>query len=448
MLSVLSIKSRAFFVLSLLAGAGFILCTGGCSKSGSSSAPVKASISSLSPASGPFSTIVTINGTGFSSTPSDNIVQFNHVAATVQQSTATQLTVLVPKQAGTGPVTVQTGPNTTSGPIFTYVYTATVSTFAGSGIKGFADGSGTAAQFGAPAAIAIDANGTLFVADLGNNLIRKVSSSGSVSTLAGNRIAGHVDSTNGLAAEFLYPSGIGVDAQGNCYVGDQSNNMIRKLSPSGAVSTLAGNGAGGYQDGSGTAAKFFSPSGLAVDSLGNIFVADWGNSIIRKVTPLGMVSSFAGNLNVGLVDGSGTGARLDRPNDAAFDKSGNLYVADSYNNAIRKITPAGQVSTFAGTGQKGFADGAADSAQFSDPTGIALDGAGNIYVADYGNYRIRMITPSGRVSTVAGLSTAGTADGNAATAQFEAPIGLALDAKGNIYVADYRSNTIRLITME
>jgi len=448
MLSVYSVKSRAFLILSLIAAACYMLGVAGCSKSGSSAAATNVSINSLSPASGPFSTVVTIDGTGFSSTPSNNIVQFNHVAATVQQATATQLTVVVPKQAGTGTVTVQTGPNRVTGPVFTYVYTATVSTLAGSGTAGSADGLGTAAQFHAPAALAIDANGTLFVADLGNSLIRKVSLSGSVSTWAGSIPGGYVDSSNGLAAKFFNPSGIQVDAPGNCYVGDQINNTIRKISPSGAVSTLAGNTTAGFQDASGTAAKFFSPSGLAVDSVGNVFVADWGNSIIRKVTPSGVVTSFAGNLNTGLVNGNGTAARFNRPNDVAFDKNGNLYVADSYNNAIRKITPAGQVSTLAGTGQKGFADGAGDSAQFSSPSGIAVDAAGNVYVADFGNFRIRMITPSGRVSTVAGLSEAGTADGNAVTAQFKAPAGLALDPKGNIYVADYQGNAIRMITLE
>src|SRR5579872_3573988 len=171
MLSVYSVKSRAFLILSLIAAACYMLGVAGCSKSGSSAAATNVSINSLSPASGPFSTVVTIDGTGFSSTPSNNIVQFNHVAATVQQATATQLTVVVPKQAGTGTVTVQTGPNRVTGPVFTYVYTATVSTLAGSGTAGSADGLGTAAQFHAPAALAIDANGTLFVADLGNSLI-------------------------------------------------------------------------------------------------------------------------------------------------------------------------------------------------------------------------------------------------------------------------------------
>ncbi|MDR2208258.1 MAG: SMP-30/gluconolactonase/LRE family protein, partial [Azoarcus sp.] len=206
----------------------------------------------------------------------------------------------------------------------------------------------------------------------------------------------------GSAARFNSPSDITIGAAGNLYVADTKNDRIRKITPTGEVSTLAG-GEEGFADGIGSDAKFDSPSGIAIDAAGNLYVVDTGNDRIRKITPAGEVSTLAGS-EEGFADGVGSDARFYGPASIASDAAGNLYVAGSGNNRIRKITPAGEVSTFAG-GKEGFADGIGSTAKFSYPSGIASDAAGNLYVADIGNERIRKITPAGEVSTFAGFAS-------------------------------------------
>ena len=322
----------------------------------------------------------------------------------------------------------------------------TVSTLAGSGTAGFADGYGTSAQFQKPTGVALDALGNIYVTDFLNNRIRKITASGIVSTLAGSGTAGSVDG-NGTNAQFYAPAGVAVDAQGNIYVVDRYNNLIRKITASGLVSTLAGSGTQGFADGDGSAAQFYGPLGMAVDAQGNIYVADYGNNRIRKITASGSVSTLAGSGTQGFADGNVTTAQFNGPMWVAVDAQGNIYVTDG-RNLIRKITASGIVSTLAGSGTRGFADGNGTTAQFNDPAGMAVDAQGNIYVADYGNNRIRKITASGSVSTLAGSGTQGFADGNGTTAQFNGPSGIALDAQGNIYVADDHNNRIRKITVE
>ena len=207
------------------------------------------------------------------------------------------------------------------------------------------------------------------------------------------------------------------------------------------VSTLAGSTVG-FRDGLGTTAQFNFPSGVALDAGGNVYVADFSNNLIRKITPEGLVSSLAGSTE-GFRDGSGTSAQFNSPIGVAVDAAGNVYVADSFNNRIRKITPEGLVSTLAGS-TVGFRDGAGTSAQFSYPIGVEVDAAGNVYVADYGNHLIRKITPEGLVSTLAG-STVGFRDGSGTSAQFNGPTGVAVDAEGNVYVADESNHLIRRI---
>ncbi|MFH6999695.1 hypothetical protein ACHRVZ_17360, partial [Flavobacterium sp. FlaQc-57] len=315
----------------------------------------------------------------------------------------------------------------------------TVSTLAGS-TQGFADGTGTAARFYNPRGVAVDASGTVYIADPSNNRIRKITPEGVVTTLAGNGSYGFADGI-GATAQFDSPIGVAVDASGNVYVADFGNNKIRKISPAGSVTTLAGS-TYGFADGAGTAAQFKGPCSVAVDASGNVYVADAYNHKIRKITPAGAVTTLAGSTS-GFLDGTGTTAQFYTPYGVAVDASGNVYVADVVNYAIRKITPGGAVTTLAG-GTFGNADGAGTAAQFKDPYGVAVDASGNIYVADYGNNKIRKITSAGEVTTLAG-STSGFADGTDTQAQFKDPQGVAVDASGNVYVADASNNKIRKI---
>jgi sugar lactone lactonase YvrE len=338
-------------------------------------------------------------------------------------------------------------------------------------IIGYADGTGTNAQFDLPFGVAVDTNGNVYVADTDNNTIRKITSAGVVSTMAG-LAAANKGSANGTGyeAQFNSPCGTAVDGAGNVYVADSANATIRKITPLAVVSTIAGLvGSPGSSNGAGTDAQFDSPFGVAVDSTGNVYVADAGNNTIREITPAGVVTTLAGlyqtnqygNIEGGYADGRGTNAQFYDPFGVAVDSAGNVYVADTDNFTIRKITPLAEVTTLAGSaGTPGSTDGVGTNALFGrrrglrtpggGPEGLAVDGAGNIYVADTGNDTIRKVTPIGTnwvVSTIAGLvSNPGDADGLGTNAQFYAPAGMAVDSAGNIYVADTGNDALRKIT--
>jgi serine/threonine-protein kinase len=271
-----------------------------------------------------------------------------------------------------------------------------VTTFAGSGAPGSADGAGTAAAFFGPIGVAFDGAGNIYVADVSNNKIRKIAPGGIVTTFAGSGARGSADGT-GTAASFAGPYGVSVDADGNVYVADFCNNRIRRITPGGVVTTLAGSGSAGSADGPGAAASFAHPSGVAVDGSGNVYVADLLSNKIRKITPGGVVTTFAGSGAEGSADGVGTAASFNLPAGVAVDGSGNVYVAEISGNKIRKITPGGIVTTFAGSGVQGSADGAGPAAEFFEPMGVAVDGAGNVYVADRLNNKIRKVAPSSEV---------------------------------------------------
>ncbi len=324
-----------------------------------------------------------------------------------------------------------------------------VTTLAGmTGSYGSANGTGSAARFFIPNGVAADGSGNVYVADTSNHQIRKITPAGAVTTLAG--WAGLPGSADGTAAYFHDPHGVAVDGSGNIYVADTSNHTIRKIAQAGGVTTLAGMAASpGSADGTGTAARFDSPYGVAVDGSGNSYVADEGNLTIRKITPAGVVTTLAGTAGSrGNADGAGSAARFNNPHGVAVDGSGNVYVADTSNHTIRKITPAGVVTTLAGTaGSRGSADGTGSAARFYSPYGAAVDGSGNVYVADTWNYTIRKITPAGVVTTLAGTAnSSGSADGTSSAARFKYPRGVAVDGSGNVYVADEGNQMIRKIT--
>jgi uncharacterized protein YjiK len=326
-----------------------------------------------------------------------------------------------------------------------------VSTLAGTaGVTGSTDATGAAASFSSPRGVATDSAGNIYATEDGNSTIRKIAAAGVVSTLAGTPgVRGSTDAT-GAAASFDRPRGVTTDSVGNVYVADSNNNTIRKITPAGAVSTLAGTaGVSGSTDATGAAASFNGLQSVATDSAGNIYVADNGNSTIRKITAAGVVSTLAGTAGVtGSTDATGAAASFNGPQGVATDSAGNLYVADSGNYTIRKITAAGVVSTLAGTaGVRGSTDGTGAAASFNSPIGVATDGAGNVYVGDTGNHTIRKITAAGVVSTLAGTAgLTGSTDATGAAASFNEPQGVATDSAGNIYVADNRNHTIRKIT--
>jgi sugar lactone lactonase YvrE len=312
--------------------------------------------------------------------------------------------------------------------------------------------------------LAFDAHGNLYVSDWVNHRIRMIAPDGTVTTVAGGGPSG---SKGGMVdgpastARFFGPEGLTVDAQGNLLVADTLNNRIRRISPDGRVTTIAGSGPGtiyGFDgslvNGSAETTRFNDPSDVAVDASGALYVTDRLNHVIRKITPDGQVSTFAGTGQPGTQDGTGQAASFEIPNRITIDGEGNLYVTEgrfldfgerTYGFRVRRVTPKAEVTTLAGTGEPGYRDGPTLTAQFDVPIGIAVDGQGSIYVADTGAHRIRLISPDGILSTVAGSGIAGYADGPATIAQFWYPTDIAVGPNGSLYVADWKNHRIRII---
>jgi hypothetical protein len=326
-----------------------------------------------------------------------------------------------------------------------------VTTLAGAaGTRGQADGTGSAANFSFPAGVAVDISGNVFVADSFNHTIRKVTAGGVTTTLAGLAgVPGGADGT-GTGATFSYPEGVALDGAGQLYVADSSANLVRTVSPAGVVTTLAGTYASaGSTDGTGAAARFETPWGIAVTAAGTVLLTDFSANNIRAITPGGVVSTFAGNAGKpGFADGVGAAARFDRPEGVGFDSAGDAFVADTQNQVIRQIAPDGTVSTLAGNpGVAGQSDGTGTGAQFRSPSGLAVDAAGDVFVADRYSHTLRKVTPGGVVTTFAGTAGAtGTTDGPGSSALFNEPRGLALDGAGNLYVADTQNSAVRKVT--
>ncbi|WP_157716605.1 NHL domain-containing protein, partial [Roseivirga ehrenbergii] len=322
---------------------------------------------------------------------------------------------------------------------------ATVSTFAGSGTSGYADGTGTAASFGQPFGMVVDNTGNLYVSSYSHR-IRKITPAGVVSIFAGSGDYGSANGT-GTAASFANPSGMAMDAAGNLFVADFGNHTIRKITPAGVVTTFAGmNGVRGSADATGTNASFSGPIGMAIDGSDNLYVTELVNNRIRKITPTGVVTTFAGSGSGTPVDGTGLVAAFGGPDAIEIDESGNLYVTEQNSHLVRKITPAGVVTTIAGTGSTGSADGTGTSASFNTPYDVLVDGSNNLLIADAFNHTIRKITPAGEVTTIAGLAlNTGSENGAGTDARFNSPIGLAMNSDGEVFVAELGNHLIRKI---
>lgn len=308
-----------------------------------------------------------------------------------------------------------------------------VATYAGNGTAGLQNGQPPAAEFSLPSDVAIDGNGDVFISEQGNNVIRAVMTSGQVITYAGNGSIGYKDGA-AASAEFNDPQGLAIDVAGNLYVADAGNNVIRMISTTGQVSTYAGNGTPGYKDGANGSAEFNRPMGLAIDKARNIYVADYLNNVIRKISAGKMVNTYAGNGSQGENNSAAATSTFNAPAGVALDGAGNLFVADQANNAIREIaTGGGQVSTFAGS--------------IKTPVRVAVDASGNVYFTASNN-TVQEITSSGTVSTYAGNGTPGLVNGAPLTAEFNGPTGLYVNPAGSaVLVADYNNNVLRIIAL-
>ena len=325
-----------------------------------------------------------------------------------------------------------------------------VITLAGQALMmGGTNGTGTNALFGDPAAIVADASGNVFVADSQNHAIRRISTNGVVSTFAGQLGTPGSSNGTGTQAQFDTPSGIAMDQSGNFFVSDTGNHTIRKISPAGVVSTIAGLAEqSGFTNGIGAAARFNSPLGLAVALSGTVYVADCGNHLIRAILPGNVVTTLAGGPeNWGSDDGIGGDARFNGPVGLSLNAEGNLFVSDSNNHTIRRITPNGSVTTWAGVpGGDGCVNGDRLTARFSKPAELAIDQKNNLFVADSFNHVIRKISSNGNVTTVTGAAgSRGSADGINGQARFFNPYGLAVAPDGSLMVADVYNELLRVV---
>jgi uncharacterized protein (TIGR03437 family) len=341
--------------------------------------------------------------------------------------------------------------------------TYTISLFAGTApvppalpTEGFAGDGGQAlsAQLAGPTGIWVDSSHNIYIVDKDNDRIRKVASNGVISTVAGSSTADVYAGDGGKAtsASLNRPNGIAFDTAGNIYIADTGHHVVRKVNTSGIISTVAGNNSSAYSGDGGPAidASLSEPSGLAFDGAGNLYIADTNNNCIRIVTPDQNIHTFAGLCSYALFQGDGgpaTSAKLNKPYSVAVDPYGSVYISDTENERLRKVTPDGIINTIAGTGTAGFSDGPALQAEFASPSGIALDASGSIYVADKSNFRIRKVLPSGIVVTVAGSGTPGYSGNAAATgAEMYFPQGVFADSSGDVYIADTQNDVVRELT--
>ncbi|MEW2611115.1 RICIN domain-containing protein [Streptomyces sp. NPDC047880] len=331
-----------------------------------------------------------------------------------------------------------------------------ISTVSGTGAAGFKGDNEPAvsAQVNRPYGIAVDSTGTLYFSDFNNHRVRKITTDGKISTVAGTGVAGFSgDNGPAVAAQLNCPREVAVDSAGAVYIADGNNHRVRKVTPDGRISTVAGTGAAGFSgdDGPATAARLNLPMGVAVDSGGALYVSEYHTNRVRKITADGHISTYVGTGAVGAGGDGGpaVSAQLNRPHALAVDGTGALYVADYANHRVRTVTADGKISTAAGTGTAGFSgdDGPAASARLNGPVGVAVDSAGVLCIADYGNHRVRRVAADGKICTVAGTGTAGFGGdgGPADKAQLHHPYGLAVDCVDTLYIADHVNNRVRKI---
>jgi hypothetical protein len=331
-----------------------------------------------------------------------------------------------------------------------------INTYAGHGVVGFTGdgGQATAATMNEPEGVAVDAAGNLYIGDETNNRVRKVNTSGIISTYAGNGVAGYSgDGGQATAAAINAIDGLRLDAAGNLYIADNGNNRIRKINTNGIITTWAGNGVGGFSGdgGQATAAEIDFPTDVAADGAGNVYIADYFNDRIRKVTPAGVISTFAGTGGGGFSGdgGQATAAQISGPYGVRADATGKIYIADYTNNRVRVVNSSGVISTIVGNGTGGFSGdgGQATAAEIAGPVGMAWDAAGNMYVDDYQNSRIRKVTPAGIISTFAGNGVGSyCCDGGPATAgEMAEPIDVTMSSSGCLYIADWINERVRVV---
>ena len=332
-----------------------------------------------------------------------------------------------------------------------------ITTIAGNGSGGYSGDGGpaTAAEIYQPITVDVDRLGNIYMSDFLNCVVRKISPAGVITTFAGTGSAGYSgDGGPATAAGLNRPDGIATDGAGNVYITDLGNNCIRKVDASGTITTIVGNGTLGYSGDGGpaTAAELYSPSDVILDGSGNIYISDCYNNVIRKVNPSGIITTFAGNDTAGYSGDGGpaSAAELSFPGGLDIDSIGNIFIADFGNNRIRKINTSGVITTVAGNGTAGFSGdgGPAIDAELSGPIDVAVDKAGNLFFADFNNSVIRKVNLSGIITTFAGNDTAGySGDGGFATAaELYNADDLAVDAAGNLYIADYNNHRIRKVS--
>lgn len=407
-----------------------------------------AQFTDFSPLSGKKGTLVTLRGQHFGADISRITLKINGLPATVKTAADTIITAVVPDKCGLGKLTLTiNAKELTSGDAFRYIYTATTNSFSGSG-EGYADGPAASAKFFHNYNIAISADGAFFVADQINCMIRRIEKDGTVSTLAGAaQQSGYADGKKGTG-RLKFPIGVEAGPDGSVYVADYDNHAIRKILPDGTLTTLGGHpDRPGLINGSLAAAQFKRPYGVKLDKSGTLWVCDSENGVIRKISSEGQVSTFAGS-TPGYADGKLTEAKFFMPVHLAFDQNGNAFVADKHNHCIRKIGTDGLVSTVAGAATKnGFQDGKAG--MFDQPSSVQVDQLGNIFVTDLYNHCIRLVYPDGYVTTLAGKpGVNGYREGTGENALFYYPQGCVLDKDENLFVTDSYNERVRRLVIE